>query len=227
MCGRFALFIDLSTLIHFFGLMESSLDQLPMRYNIAPAQDVAAVRVVDGQRQLSLLHWGLIPFWAKDSKIAYNTINARSETASKAPSYRAAFRSRRCLIPGNGFFEWDKISGSKQPYFIDRADGDPMAFAGLWETWHDKEANTVIESCTILTTEAAEPVASIHPRMPVILEPEDFEAWLDPNEHHVERLQALLLPAALGVLELHPVSRYVNKATNDDPRCIEHVDLER
>jgi len=196
------------------------------RYNIAPPQDEVAIRVDEGQRRMVLLNWGLIPFWAKDRKIGYKTINARAETAHKTPSFRAAFRSRRCLIPASGYFEWDKKAATKQPYFIHRADDNPIAFAGLWEHWEDQGGNEVVESCTILTTNAAEPVAQLHDRMPVILEPEDFDLWLDTQEGHIERLQELLRPAAPGVLAMYPVSRYVNKAGNEGARCIEPVEGE-
>lgn len=194
---------------------------LEPRYNIAPSQEVAAVRVEEGQRRLIGLRWGLIPFWAAEPKIGYKMINARSETAHKTPAFRAAFRGRRCIIVASGFFEWDHHSSTRQPYYIHRVDGKPMAFAGLWEHWEEKEGKAVIESCTILTTDAGGPVARLHDRMPVILEPEDFDHWLDPEEHRVERLRELLQPAAPGVLTMYPVSTFVNKATNEEAKCIE------
>jgi len=194
------------------------------RFNIAPSQDVAAVRQEEGRRRLVSLHWGLIPFWADDRKIGYRTLNARSETAHKSPAFRAAFHSRRCLIPADGFFEWDKKEGTKQPFFIHRTDERPMAFAGLWEHWEDKEGKEIIESCTILTTDASKPVASLHDRMPVILEPEDFDLWLDPQEQKIERLRDLLHPAAPGILSMYPVSRYVNKASNEGKECVEPIE---
>jgi len=142
-------------------------------------------------------------------------INARAETAHKTPAFRAAFRGRRCLIPASGFYEWDKKGGSRQPYNIRRADGKPLALAGLWERWEGEEGKTVIESCTILTTAASEPVSRLHERMPVILEPEHFELWLDPGEQWVERLRELMEPVTPGVLEMYPVSSYVNKAGSE------------
>ena len=219
MCGRFSLTYTDQDLLEYFQLARG-LDLEP-RYNIAPSQPVAAVRVEEGERRLVLLRWGLIPFWANDPKVGYKMINARAETAHKTPAFRAAFRGRRCLIPASGYYEWDKKGGSRQPYHILRADGQPMALAGLWEHWEGEEGKTVIESCTILTTAASEPVARLHDRMPVILEPEDFYLWLDRGEQRVERLRELLEPAAPGVLNMVPVSPYVNKATNEGERCIE------
>jgi putative SOS response-associated peptidase YedK len=218
MCGRFSQTLSFEILREYFNLDEGVA--FPPRYNIAPSLDVNAVRQEEGQRRLVALHWGLIPFWAKDRKIGYKTLNARSETAHKTPSFRAAFRSRRCLIPASGFFEWEKIKGSKQPHFIYRVDEQPLALAGLWERWEDKEKGETVESCTILTTAASQPVAGLHDRMPVILEPEDFARWLDPKEQNVERLRQLLQPAAPGTLTHYPVSTYVNRADQEGPECI-------
>jgi len=219
MCGRFSLTLSSEDLLEYFLLSEGY--NLEPRYNIAPSQEITAVRLEEGQRRLVSLHWGLIPFWADDRKIGYRTINARSETAHKSPAFRAAFRSRRCLIPATGFFEWDKLQGSRQPFFIYRTDGKPMTFAGLWEHWEDKEGKELIESCSILTTDAAEPVARLHDRMPVILEPGDFDLWLDPQEQNLEQLRDLMHPTDQGVLSMHPVSRYVNKAGNEGEKCLE------
>lgn len=224
MCGRFSATFNHQDLAEIFKII-AGIKPEP-RFNIAPSQDVAAMRVEDGQRILVSLHWGLIPFWAKDAKIAHKTINARVETAHQTPAFRAAFRNRRCLIPADGFYEWDKRGGTRQPYFAHRADEMPMALAGLWERWENADDEQVIESCTILTTEAAEPVARIHDRMPVILEPEDFDAWLDPEEHGVERLRKLLQPSAAGILAMYPVSRYVNKAGNEGIKCIEATQID-
>ena len=218
MCGRFSLTFSSKDLRDHF-LVEEAIITEP-RYNIAPSQDVLAIRVEEGKRLFVFLHWGLIPFWAKDRKISYRTINARAETAFKTPSFRAAFRSRRCLIPASGFYEWDKKSGTRQPYFIHRTDEKPMAFAGLWEHWEDPKGGDTVESCTILTTDATEPVSDIHNRMPVILEPENFDCWLVPETRNLEHLHAILQPIAPGILSMHPVSKYVNKAGNEGERCI-------
>ncbi|ABA88238.1 protein of unknown function DUF159 [Syntrophotalea carbinolica DSM 2380] len=218
MCGRFSQTWSYND-IRDYLLLNEGFDLEPS-YNIAPSQDVAAVRLEEGRRRLISLHWGLIPFWANDRKISYRTLNARSETAHKSPAFRAAFRGRRCLIPASGFYEWDKKHGTKQPYFIYRTDEEPMTFAGLWEHWEDKEGKEIIESCTILTTEASEPVSSLHDRMPVILEPEDFDLWLNPEEHNITKLRNLMQPAAPGILSMHPVSKYINKAWNEGEKCI-------
>lgn len=223
MCGRYSLSLSSSDLSDYFHLVKAP-PPLEPRYNIAPSQDVAVIREKEEERLLVMLHWGLIPFWANDTKIGYRTLNARSETAYKTPAFRAAFRSRRCLIPASGYFEWDKKDGTRQPYFIFRADGQPIAFAGLWEHWEEKEGKEVIDSCTILTTEASEPVANLHDRMPVILEPEDFDQWLDPHEQDVDHLRKLLRPAPPGILSMYPVSKYVNKATHEGQECVEPVE---
>jgi len=220
MCGRFSQTFTWDDLLEFFHLVGSPLPIAP-RYNVAPSQEVAAVRVAEGERRLVLLRWGLVPFWSRDPRIGYRMINARAETVHQAPAFRAAFRGRRCLIPAGGFYEWDKKGESRQPFYIRRADGQPLALAGLWERWEQKEGAEIIESCTILTTVAEGEVAKLHERMPVILEPEDFGLWLDPDEHGVERLRDLLQPAAPGVLNIFPVSTFVNKATNEGEKCIE------
>ncbi len=218
MCGRFSMTLSAKDLRDYF-LLDEIFDPEP-RYNIAPSTNVAAVRQEEGRRRLVSLHWGLIPFWADDRKISTRTFNARSETVHTKPAFRAAFRNRRCLIPADGFFEWDKKEGTRQPFFIHRTDEKALALAGLWEHWEDKQGAEVVESCTILTTEASDPVASLHDRMPVILEPEDFSLWLDPQEPQVERLRELLRPAAPGILSLYPVSKYVNKAGNEGKKCV-------
>jgi len=225
MCGRFAQSNPTGDLINIFELTDS-FPLLP-RYNIAPTQDVAVVRANDHDRQLAILRWGLIPRWAKDLSIGYKTFNARSETAHAKPSFKAAFNSRRCLIPASGFYEWDKIGKSRQPYYISRSDGQPMAFAGLWEKWIDRQRGEVIESCTILTTSANRTVGRIHVRMPVILEPDDCGLWLDHKVQHVEELSDLFRPAAENTLRIVPVSTYVNKAGREGPECVAPVSAGR
>jgi len=219
MCGRFSLAITWGELVEYFQLAGGPSVQ--PRYNIAPTQEVAAVRQEEGVRRLVPLRWGLVPFWAADPKIGYRMINARAETAHKLPAFRAAFRGRRCLIPAGGFYEWDKQGGSRRPFHIRRADGHPLAFAGLWEHWEPKEGEGGVESCAILTTSASEPVDKLHDRMPVILEPEAFSLWLDPEEQRVEKLRELLKPSPPGLLEMYPVSSYVNKPGNEGESCIE------
>lgn len=177
MCGRFTLQTPFSVLMKYFAF-ESNL-QLALRYNIAPTQDVLTVRLVEQKRQPAIVCWGLMPFWANDPKIGNRLINARSEEAAKKPSFRAAMKTRRCLIPAASFFEWEKIGKAKRPYYFTSADDNPFAFAGLWERW-SKGDGEPIESCTILTTAANELVKPYHDRMPVILSPGDYDAWLDP-----------------------------------------------
>lgn len=221
MCGRFTLTLSPDDLAEFFGL--SKVQSFGPRYNIAPSQEVVAIRVEEGKRKLDLLRWGLIPFWAEDSKIGYRTINARAETVHKSPAFRAAFRGRRCIIPADSFYEWDHRAVTRQPYRIVRVDGKPLAFAGLWEHWEENEGKAVIESCTIVTTDASDLVIKLHARMPVILEPSDLDLWLDPEEKGIDRLNSLLHPIDPGTLTMYPVSTYVNKATNEGERCIEPV----
>jgi putative SOS response-associated peptidase YedK len=220
MCGRFTLTDPDADLAVQFNLPE--IPDIHPRYNIAPTQPVAAVRVAaeSSVREMILLHWGLIPFWAKDPNIGTRMINARSETVAEKPAYRAAFRRRRCLVVANGFYEWQKQNGTKQPFYIRLRDARPFAFAGLWESWKGPEGQ-VIESCTLLTTQPNELILAVHNRMPVILKPRDYELWLDPEVQEVERLQSLLRPYPPEEMEAYAVSRYVNSPDNDDPRCIE------
>lgn len=224
MCGRFSLFGSIDDLRSYFKIsVQRAIFDLPPRYNVAPSQQVAVVRVEEGERRLALLRWGLVPFWAESPKVGYRMINARAESAHKTPAFRAAFRKRRCIIPASGFFEWEHEGKAKRPFFIYRKDGAPLAFAGLWEYWEGEEKGEarIIESCAILTTTAAGPVAKLHNRMPVILEPEDFDRWLDPAEEDKDNLSSLLKPPVEGMLDTHPVSKYVNKPDHEGKECIE------
>ena len=221
MCGRFAQISPSSELENIFEV--TGTFELPPRYNIAPSQDVAVVRLIDQQRQLSSLRWGLIPAWAKDATIGYKMFNARSETAHEKPSFRAAFKSRRCLVPASGFYEWDKVGKTKQPYYISRRDQQPLAFAGLWEEWTDRSSGEIISTCTILTTTATQEISRIHDRMPVILEPDVFDLWLDPTRQRHEELASLFEPQREDILQMTAVSTYVNKAGNEGSECVESV----
>jgi len=218
MCGRFAQITPTGDLIKIFEVTNS----LPLqpRFNIAPTEGVAVIRAFDHHRQLAILRWGLIPRWANDLSIGYKTFNARSETAHAKPSFKAALKARRCLIPASGFYEWDKIGKFKQPYYISRNDGCPMALAGLWDQWVDRQSGEIIESCTILTTSANRTVGRIHDRMPVILEPNDYGLWLDHKVQRIEEFSDLFSPAADNILGLAPVSTYVNKAGHEGPQCV-------
>ncbi|CAN1212554.1 Abasic site processing protein [Tumidithrix helvetica PCC 7403] len=219
MCGRFTQFHSAEAIAEAF---EVDVEDLPPRYNIAPSQPIAAiVQRLDEPRKLLWLRWGLIPSWAKDPAIGYKLINARSETAFEKPSFRYAFKHRRCLIPTDGFYEWQRLEGSKkQPFFIGLKDSSPFAFAGLWERWESKEGD-IVETCTILTTEANDLVSPIHDRMPVILHPKDYDLWLDPKFTRSDRLQALLVPYPSEFMVSHPVGTKVNSPKNDSPECLQ------
>jgi putative SOS response-associated peptidase YedK len=218
MCGRFARIVSDRKLREKYRLKEATL--LKDSYNVAPSQPVAAVRATDGDRELVLLKWGLIPSWSKDEKIGYKLINARSETVAEKPSFRSAFKQRRCLISASGFYEWMKQgTGRKQPFFISLRDGEPFSFAGLWERWHDPEGEEV-QTCTILTTTANEVMQPIHERMPVILGPAVEEQWLDPRVSP-DALRSLLLPYTGDDMEARPVGLWVNNPKNDGPKCLE------
>lgn len=217
MCGRFYLDVQADELMSEFGL--ESAPALPPRFNIAPSQQVAAVLEDKQGRRLQMLHWGLIPFWAKDAKIGYHTINARAETVESKPAFRAAFKYRRCLIPASGFFEWKAEADGKQPYCI-RPKREPLfAFAGLYEHW-EGEGGKLIDSCSIIVTEANQAVKPVHERMPVILSQENYSAWLDPDNQVPRLLKPLLQPSPDEIISLYPVSKRVNNPRNDDPECI-------
>ncbi|MEM6793652.1 MAG: SOS response-associated peptidase [Acidobacteriota bacterium] len=221
MCGRYTL-TEPGQLLDELAVPAAGGAELPPRYNIAPTQGVAAVRQEEaGPRRLDLYRWGLVPFWADDLKIGNRLINARSETAATKPSFRHAWKRRRCLILTDGFYEWRKVEGGKQPIHIHRPERRGFTFAGLWEVW--KKGDEPVESCTILTTEANEQIRRVHHRMPVILSGEARDRWLDPASDPAA-LQELMGPADLE-LELTPVSRLVNSPRNDTPRCLERVQL--
>jgi len=218
MCGRFTLCQSAETLAEIF-----QLDQVPVlepQYNIAPTTQVATVLVnQDRKRQLRLLHWGLIPAWAKDPKIGTKMINARAETVTEKPAFRSAFKHRRCLVLADGFYEWHLSQGRKQPYHIRMRNEQPFGFAGLWEHWQGPDGNQ-IDSCTLLTTDPSELVRPIHNRMPLILHPQDYDLWLDPEAHTLELLQPLFHPYPSEEMTAYPVSTRVNNPANNDPECV-------
>ncbi len=195
----------------------------PPRFNIAPTQPVAAVRVLDraGGRQYASLRWGLVPPWAKDPKAGAKLINARCETVAQKPSFRSAFRHRRCLILSDGYYEWkpSEAGGAKQPYYIRLRGGRPFAFAGLWESWRGA-GEAAYETCTIITTEANALTRGIHPRMPVILAAEDYTSWLDPQNTDGVQLAGLLHPFESDAMEAYAVRAVVNNPRHDVPECI-------
>jgi|SRR5205807_3257960 len=220
MCGRYTLKTPVELLSEMFQFPE--VIPLKPRYNIAPSQDVAVLRqsLDDLERKLAMLRWGLIPVWTKDLKKARAPINAKAETVAELPSFRDAFRKRRCLILADGFYEWKEEGSRKQPVYIRMKDEEPFAFAGLWEHWEDKDG-MVIESCTLLTTEPNELLKPVHNRMPVILDSTDYKQWLDPDIQDVTRLKPLLRPYPPDEMTWYPVNLRVNNPKHDDPFCIE------
>ncbi len=227
MCGRFTLHASPSLLAELFDLPAEPY--LAPRYNIAPTQPVAVVRVQGPEtaREWALVHWGLIPSWSKDPSIGARMINARAETVEEKPAFRAAFRRRRCLIPADGFYEWRSMGKGKQPYYITMEDRLPFAFAGLWETWTGPDGSA-LDSCTILTTDPNELMATLHNRMPVILDPEDYALWLgaggDTPKDQMGELVNLLRPFPAELMTAHPVSKYVNSPMNEGEECIAPFD---
>ena len=217
MCGRFYLDVPADELMSHFGL--ELAPALEPRYNIAPSQSVPVILNGARGRELRMLRWGLIPFWAKDEKIGYRTINARAETVDSKPAFRAAFRHRRCLIPASGFYEWQVGADGKQPYCIHPRQRPLFAFAGLYEHWQDGTGK-VVDSCTILVTQANDRIQPVHDRMPVILSAEHYPAWLDPQTKDPALLKPLLKSAPAEEIALYPVSKRVNSPRNDDVGCI-------
>ena len=218
-----------------FGVDESAAARHEPSYNVAPRATVYAVRdraggdggFADRRRYLSELRWGLIPSWAKDAKVGDRMINARAESLADKPAYERAFRRHRCLVPAEGFYEWQRRGSRKQPMFIHRRDGEPMAFAGLWAAWRDEASDTDwLRSCAIVTTNANNTLAPLHDRMPVVLEERDWDGWLDPDTGDVDALARLLQPASDDLLVAYPVGTAVNSADNDGPELVERVELE-
>jgi len=224
MCGRFTLRTPLTVLAKQFqfDLEAASADVRP-RYNIAPTQTVLAVRQIEqgSRREPVKLFWGLIPSWAKDNKGAYACINARSDSVATKPTFRLAFKKRRCLILAHGYYEWRKESKLKQPYFFEVDGGKPFAFAGLWDRWHDPEGTTLVESCTIVTTTPNELLEPLHNRMAVILKPHQFSLWLDPTMTRAEELIDTLVAYPADEMESFRVSKFVNNTRNNTPACIQ------
>jgi putative SOS response-associated peptidase YedK len=218
MCGRFTLTTNLGAIAARFGVARF-LEEVGPRYNIAPTQTVIVVGD-DGQRYLTHMKWGLIPSWAKDPAIGNRMINARAETVATKPAFRAALRKRRCLIPADGFYEWQPAGRRKQPVYITLKTREPFSFAGLWESWTAPEREE-IKTCTIITTEANELLKPIHDRMPVILTPEAETVWLDPTIQAPARLLPLLTSYPADEMEVYPVSPQVNNPAHDSAKCVE------
>ncbi len=234
MCGRFVQASSPELLVARFGVDELAAATHEPSYNVAPRATVYGVRdrAEDGARRryLSELRWGLIPSWARDAKVGDRMINARAESLADKPAYERAFRLHRCLVPAEGFYEWQRRGSRKQPMFIHRREGEPMAFAGMWAAWRDPNEPDGdagwVRSCTIVTTNANETLAPLHDRMPVVLEERDWDRWLDPDTADLAGLAALLQPAAADLLVAYPVGTAVNSADNDGPELVERVKLE-
>lgn len=220
MCGRYTQTKSGEAIAKTFGLLERP-DPKP-RYNIAPTQPVSAIAQREDEREYRIFQWGLVPSWSKDPKIGSRMINARSETVAEKPSFRAAFKRRRCLILADGFYEWQRTSGKKQPYYIQVEDQAIFGFAGLWETWQDGEGSH-LETCTILTTEPNGLMETIHNRMPVIVHPEDFDLWLDPSLQDGRHIQHLLRPYEDEAMTAYAVSTAVNNPKHEQPACVEPI----
>ena len=213
MCGRFALF-DLKE--HF--KIDHSFVEVSPNYNVTPSQEIPVIIREDGENKLVDFHWGLVPFWAKDKSIGNRLINARMETVSEKPAFRAAFKKRRCLIPANGFYEWKDSDGNKQPFYITAVSDEPFAFAGLWEVW-DKE-DQPYKSCLLITTESSVSIQPIHDRMPVILKSAYHEKWISPDSKDPIEI---LTEGMMTEFKSYPVSKKVNKPEHNEPDCIEPV----
>jgi len=227
MCGRFVSASSADELAKFFGAAPDDDLSVRVSYNVAPTNDVYAVLESGGVRKLEALHWGLVPRWAKDPKIGSRMINARAETLAEKNSFKNAFRKKRCIIPADGFYEWQKIAGEKkkQPMYIHRPDEKPLAFAGLWEVWKDPEnPDESLHSCTIITTTPNEKMAEIHDRMPVILDETNWDEWLDEDNHDLDLLGRLLVPAPAQLIELYPVGNDVGNVRNKGAQLIARVD---
>lgn len=221
MCGRYLHLSSGEGLANWFGFEGGP--RLSPRYNIAPSQEVPIVRTTEAgdRRECVLVRWGLVPSWAKEANFNATTINARAESLAEKPTFRASFRRRRCLVPADGFYEW-KATGQKHklPHVIRPIDGQPWAFAGLWDRWQGV-AGTILESMTIVTTAANELLRPLHERMPVILTPEHYAVWLDSRRQKPEELLPLLGTFPAGLLTLTPVTSYVSNARHEGPRCLE------
>jgi putative SOS response-associated peptidase YedK len=227
MCGRFVAASPPDQIARYFDA-EAPEAALEPSYNVAPTNDVYAVLEDGSTRRVEALHWGLVPRWAKDLSIGNRMINARAETLAEKNAYKSAFARRRCIIPADGFYEWRVEPGQKkkQPYFIHRSDGEPLAFAGLWEVWKNPNSSDAeeVHSCTIITGEANEKIRKVHDRMPVILPPKAWDTWLDPQQHDLDVLGRLLVPAPASLLDLHPVSTEVNTVRNKGPQLVNRVE---
>lgn len=218
---------DADGLARFFMVDERKADGLPPNYNVAPTDRVYAVTEYRDERLLVSFQWGLVPSWAGDPRVGNRHINARAETVADKPAFKAAFQRRRCLIPADGFYEWQEREQGKVPHFIHAAGGTPLALAGLWELWRDPEdlEGEPLLTCTIITTEASPELKELHERMPVMLEPKHWEPWLDSDFDDREALRRLLVATDHVPLSYHPVSQRVNSVRNNSPDLLRPTDV--
>lgn len=225
MCGRYRLSRRKQIVEEYFDSVSSEEDWAP-RYNIAPTQPVPVIRQHPKEpvRQISTMRWGLIPSWARDASGAASMINARLETASTKPAFRDALKSRRCLIPADGFYEWRRDGKTKQPFCFEVNQGQLFAFAGLWDRWKNPSGEWV-KTCSILTTTPNAVTSAVHDRMPVILDPNSYDLWLDPGMNNVVEVSNLLKPFDAGLMRSYPVSTRINHVANDDEECSRPVKL--
>lgn len=224
MCGRFTLRAPTPVLARTFRFELSR--RLAPRFNIAPTQAVLVIQQEGPKRKALEMHWGLIPSWANDPADAARRINCRSETAAEKPSFRSAFKQRRCLVIADGYYEWERVGKQRLPWFIHRTDEQPFAMAGLWESWQAEKNAAPLLSCTVLTTSSNQRTADLHDRMPVILSSRDEETWLDPNLQTHEELEHLFEPFPSDDIDLRPVSTHVNNARHEDEACLEPRDVQ-
>ena len=225
MCNRYRLTHSKQYLAERFEAWDEVEDR--PRYNIAPTQPVVTVRKEHGKktRKFTTMHWGLIPSWAKDTSIGTRTLNARSETVTTTPAFRQSILTKRCLIPADGFYEWQKMGSVKQPYCFEVGEGDVFAFAGLWDQWKSPDGQ-IIESCTILTTTLNNLVAEMHDLMPVIVPPDKYDVWLDPDVNDFNVIREILRPYDANLMRRYPVSRKLNNSKIDDAESASPVILD-
>jgi putative SOS response-associated peptidase YedK len=218
MCGRYALYVPVTTFQNYFAASCEDLAWAP-RYNLAPLQFLPVIRQrPSGERVVQLLRWGLIPSWAKDGSMASKLINARGETVSEKPSFRAAFKARRCIIPASGFYEWQTVAGGKQPYFIQPTEAPVFGFAGVWERWAQPDG-TPLDTFSVITTAANDTMQAVHERMPLILQPDDFATWLG-REAPLNAVSALIQPCRSALFRMYPVSKAVGNVRNDSAALV-------
>ncbi len=222
MCGRYVAASDPDQLAAWFDVDDQRTDELPASYNVAPTMSVYAVSEHANRRYLVSFRWGLVPYWSEDPKAGARMINARMESVAEKPAFRTALRRRRCIIPADGFYEWQTLPTGKTPYYIHRADGRPLAFAGLWEAWKSPEGDW-LRTCAIITGTADERLADLHQRMPIVLRSDTWGVWLDRDERRSEAALGLLSQPDTDALTWHAVSSEVNNVRNDHPGLIDAV----